>query len=247
MMKSFSNMQNIWLHFGFGESRKNKRLKRLLGAEGVWCFLMLLLYTGKARPTGILTGLSEEDIAEESGWITDEHYKKMSDTEIEVHVEKYIDALIKSKWLKCSKNVYLIPSFAENNPQLQPEYREKRSEDAKKKADKRWDTERRKKTGLSEEEISSVSETDVKKFRKNGDYPVKFDKLPNDITIYNAEIDEYFHHTKKSILDIFFNIQNDPEHKAAIYTALKQVRKCSCGAHFINTDTRVKSCHECQG
>lgn len=241
-MKPFSNIQNIWLHFGFGESRKNKRLKRMLGPSGCWCFVILLLYTGKARPTGILTDLSKEDIAEESGWITDEHYKIMPTKEIEEHVNKYIDALVKSKWLKFdnTKKEYFIPSFADNNPHLQPEYKEERSKQAAEKAYKRWGEDARKTSGYDIAEIESINETEAdKKYGEDGKYPIDFKSLPNSITLNN----NFF--TKEKFIKLYLKTKHDPQHRARIHADIK-TRQCNkCGAGFINNDTKVKECHEC--
>jgi hypothetical protein len=214
----------------------------MLGFGGPWCFLMLLLYTGKARPTGILTGLSKEDIAEESGWITDEHYKKMSDEEIKEHVDKYIDALIKSKWLKYSKkeDEYLLPSFADNNPHLQPEYREERSKLATEKAYKRWGEEARRESGYDIREIEAIDKTEAeKKYGENGKYPIDFDLLPNSITLKNNL------YTKEKFIKFYLKTKYDPQHRARVHADIK-IRECSkCGTSFINTDMRAAKCHEC--
>lgn len=59
---------DVRLSTGFPTHRKTKRLKRVLGAEGVLGLIFLWAWAGRERWSGDLGGLSDEDIEDSCGW-----------------------------------------------------------------------------------------------------------------------------------------------------------------------------------
>lgn len=223
---------NIWLYFGFDGSRKTKKLKRLVGKEGAYCFLMLMLYAGETRPDGILTGLSKEDIAEESGWVNDHHFETMNEKEIEAHIDRYIKALVSSKHVALDKEsgVYSIPSFAKRQPHIQPDYKKKKSDDASNAGNSYWGK-------------MSVDPDTCPWTERSGKFiNVLIKKLPSHIVLYGTT-----YHKQEHWTEMFWN--QDEKEKNRLNNAIRRhTKECankSCKKLHINDidDT----CNRCQG
>ena len=106
----------------FPTHTKTKKLKRILGSDGVLALITLWAYAAQNRPDGALTGMAADDIAIASGWEGDE--------------DEFITALEKIGWIEQSGGVYILHDWEENNPWAADAVN--RSERAKKAAEKRW-------------------------------------------------------------------------------------------------------------
>jgi len=107
----------------FPSHTKTKKLKRILGSEGVLSLITLWTYAAQNRPDGTLTGMDLDDISIAADWSGDE--------------KEFIDALIKIGWVEKRDGVYILHDWEENNPWAADAVN--RSEKARKAAEKRWE------------------------------------------------------------------------------------------------------------
>lgn len=107
----------------FPAHTKTKKLKRILGSDGVLSLITLWTYAAQNRPDGALTGMDLDDIAIASDWSGDE--------------KEFIDALVKIGWVEKIDGVYILHDWEENNPWAADAVN--RSERARKAAEKRWE------------------------------------------------------------------------------------------------------------
>lgn len=223
-----SKYNNIWLYSDFDNSRKTRRLKRLVGKEGAYCLLMLFLYAGNARPNGVLSGLSKEDIAEESGWISDYHYDTLSSEEREKHIDEFIEALLKSNHLKHDKetDTYIIPSFGKRQPHLQPEYQQMKIDRAKKAGNARW--------GRTDVDLENCPWLE-----KRGEYiNVDVNKLPD-----NMIIEGEYYKNPAAFREVWFNRDGKEKNRLGNLIS-RSTKQCECGKLFVN-DVSDK-CYKCE-
>lgn len=95
--------QDIRLSVDFFGHHKVRRLRRLRGDAGVLCLIALYCYAGKHRPTGELSGMGAEDIAEAAGW--------------EGEAQEFVAEICGLGFLEeCEEGVYRIHDWAEHNP-----------------------------------------------------------------------------------------------------------------------------------
>ena len=95
--------QDIRLSVDFFGHHKVRRLRRRHGDKGVVCLIALFCYAGKHRPTGELSGMSQEDIAEAAGWDGD--------------AEEFVSGICGLGFLEeCEEGRYQIHDWAEHNP-----------------------------------------------------------------------------------------------------------------------------------
>jgi len=106
----------------FPAHTKTKKLKRILGSDGVLSLITLWTYAAQNRPDGALTGMDKDDIAIASGWEGDEN--------------EFLIALENIGWVENVNEVYVLHDWEENNPWAADAVN--RSERAKKAAEKRW-------------------------------------------------------------------------------------------------------------
>ena len=115
---------DIRLSISFINHRKRKKLKRLLGAEGVLALIDLWLQTALNNPDGILRGMDEEDIALEAGWEGDP--------------QEFVEALIKCGFLdQLEDGTYKIHDWEEHQPWAAGA--KERSERARRAAKAKWE------------------------------------------------------------------------------------------------------------
>ena len=118
--------RDIRLATAFKGHRKRKKLRKLIG-DGAESYLIDFWITvATDKPDGILTGWDEEDIAFASNW--DEEPKTL------------IDAFLKSGWIDKENGVYSVHDWEEH--QGWACHAKKRSEAARKAANKRWEGKR---------------------------------------------------------------------------------------------------------
>lgn len=82
--------------------RKTRRLKRHLGEAGCWSLVCLFLFAGEQRWTGDLSGMTDEDIEEESDWNGDPG--------------ALVSALVKVKFIVGESLARQIHQWQEHNP-----------------------------------------------------------------------------------------------------------------------------------
>jgi hypothetical protein len=94
---------DIRVAIGFKNHPKTKKLNKVLGADGVLSLIYLWTYTGQhCYKTGLLDGLDESDIAEESGW--------------KGKPEVFINALVSIGFLDRTPQGYQIHDWIKENP-----------------------------------------------------------------------------------------------------------------------------------
>lgn len=62
---------DIRIKVGFIRHRKTRKLRRMLGADAVLCLVELWCYTAVNHPKGDLSGMTDEEMADVSGWPED--------------------------------------------------------------------------------------------------------------------------------------------------------------------------------
>jgi hypothetical protein len=111
---------------------KIRKLKKLLGPEGVMSHVFLLCYTAQTCPSGILKDMDAEDIAQVAQW--------------RGYPEKFVNALVECKLLDNNSEFYCIHNWLRHN--LFAATAPKRSQIARANIKKRWD----KKTKIIQED-----------------------------------------------------------------------------------------------
>jgi hypothetical protein len=106
----------------FRHNRKRRRLKRALGADGVLALLDLWLYAAERHTDGHLSGLTDEDIADECDWPGDP--------------AEFVGALVKAGFLDGDPGEYVLHDWIENQPWVANA--DARSAAAKKAIHERW-------------------------------------------------------------------------------------------------------------
>lgn len=118
---------DIRISVSFKDHRKRKRLKTLIGPDATDYLLDLWISAAMNRPTGVLDGMDELDIALEAGW----------DPEKKGDPSVFVSALVECKLLDCREDgVYVLHDWDEH--QTYAMYAPARAEKAKKAAKKRW-------------------------------------------------------------------------------------------------------------
>lgn len=116
---------DIRLSTGFFTHHKTIKLERRFGLIGVKSLINLWMWTAQNRPTGILEGMTEEDLEIASAW---------PDVD-----RKLIPALVELHWLDVIDGVYHVHGWAENQPWIIGAGA--RKEKARKANAKRWGSE----------------------------------------------------------------------------------------------------------
>ncbi len=120
-------MEDFRIKTSWRSHRKRRRLKRLLGAEGVLAIEDIWSYCAAERPDGDLTGLTNQDIADEADYDGD------------------ADELVRVLCEECQliggiSGMYRIHDWEDHNPYVATG--DSRSEAGKKNAHKRWHVKR---------------------------------------------------------------------------------------------------------
>jgi len=113
---------DIRLSTGFFTHHKTIKLERRFGLIGVKSLITLWMWTAQNRPTGILEGMTEEDLEIASAW---------PDVD-----RKLIPALVELHWLDVFDGVYHVHGWAKNQPWIIGAGA--RKEKARKANAKRW-------------------------------------------------------------------------------------------------------------
>ena len=106
----------------FFEHPKTCKLERQLGKEGVYHFLRLLAYVREYRPTGVLSEMTDEQVADAARWPHDP--------------SKLIHILVELRFLDRGKKWLSVHDWRKHNAWAS--YARKRSAQAKKAASARW-------------------------------------------------------------------------------------------------------------
>ncbi len=109
------------LTIGFSSHPKIRRLKRRHGSDAVVSLIQLWEFTAQHRSEGVLTGMTEEDILDATGW--------HGDCEL-------INSLVEFRLLDKGPEWYEIHNWRKNNPWAAEATR--RSESARQAAQERW-------------------------------------------------------------------------------------------------------------
>ncbi len=114
--------EDIRISTSYPDNPKTKRLFRRLGHAGIVGHIFLLLWTGRVRPDGALTGMGAEDIAIAAGWEGD--------------AGQFVGALEDLGLLDRDGDIYAIHDWSQWNPYAvqAPE----RSARARRAAQARW-------------------------------------------------------------------------------------------------------------
>jgi hypothetical protein len=113
---------DIRLLLSFRHHPKTKKLKYMLGNDGVVSFIWLLMFAAESRPDGNLEGLDEIDIAMASDWEGD--------------TSEFTEALAAIGFLEKSGDGFRINDWEQHNPWAANA--QKRSAHARKAAKARW-------------------------------------------------------------------------------------------------------------
>jgi len=113
---------DIRISISFPDHPKTVKLEKKLGPQGPLSLIYLWIFASQRRPSGVLDGMDEDDIAIAAKW------PKAS--------KQFIDALISVKFISCDKGTYTIHDWKENNPYAA--HATQRAEKAKKAAQARW-------------------------------------------------------------------------------------------------------------
>ncbi len=120
-------MTDIRIDIGFLRNAKVRRLRQLLGSDGIISLLNLWTYTAEHEPKGILNGMDGYDICLAADWNGD--------------TQEFINALTdeRTKFLDWDENrqTFSVHNWEKRNPYVF--YAEKRVERAKKAAQMRWE------------------------------------------------------------------------------------------------------------
>ena len=114
---------DIRISVSFRNHRKRKRLKMILGACATDYLLDLWISTAMNRPSGVLTGMDETDIALDSGWEGDP--------------KEFVDALLKCGFMDFDGQCYSLHDWEDHQGYVV--HADVRKERAKKAAAKRWE------------------------------------------------------------------------------------------------------------
>jgi hypothetical protein len=115
---------DIRLSVSFKGHRKRKRLKMLIGADGVLCLIDLWLGVAMSNPNGMLVAWDEHDLAFEAGWEGDP--------------VKFVGALVECRFLeKLPGGGFKIHDWEDHQGYVI--HAQERSERAKKAATARWE------------------------------------------------------------------------------------------------------------
>lgn len=110
------------LSTSFPAHPKTRKLRRRLGADGCWCFVVLILWTASDKPDGDLSGLSDEDIEIAADW--------------DGEAGALIKALVELKFMEGDQGSRRIHDWAEHQPFVAG--RPARVEQARRAAEARW-------------------------------------------------------------------------------------------------------------
>lgn len=114
---------DIRLSTQFLQHPKTVKLKRRLGLEGLFSLLQLWTWVAQNKPSGILSGMDDEDVSIAAGWEGDD--------------EAFCDTLVDLRWLDLDED----GTYRLHNWEARQEYAsksEERVEKAKKAAAARW-------------------------------------------------------------------------------------------------------------
>lgn len=122
-------MEDFRIKTSWRRSRKRRRLKKRLGADGVLAIEDIWSFAAEMRWDGALTGLSNEDLAEEAGWDGD--------------ANELMSVLVECGLIDGNEGEYSIHDWPEHNPYVasHPD----RSEQARAAVNVRWERQRAKK------------------------------------------------------------------------------------------------------
>lgn len=113
---------DIRIDVGFPNHHKTIKLSRKLGDKAVICLIRLWCYSARHKPTGILCGLENIDIAIASGWDGDE--------------DEWVSTLCDIGWCENLDGTIHLHDWEKHNPYAF--HAEDRSEQARKAASARW-------------------------------------------------------------------------------------------------------------
>ena len=114
--------RDIRLSLSFRESRKKKKLQNRLGPEGVLAIIELWIGVASSKPSGVLTGWDEDDIALEGNYLGNSR--------------EFVQCLLELKLLDNDNGVFKIHNWVKNQPWVADS--ENRSEMARRKVLFRW-------------------------------------------------------------------------------------------------------------
>jgi hypothetical protein len=112
---------------GFVDHRKTKRLRRVCGDAGFVCLIRLFEYIRAYKPSGLLSGMSGQDIEDEADWAGTPGL--------------FVKTLLDVAFLEGTDEGYVFHDWEDHNPYAAKS--EDRSEQAKNAAKKRWGHKRR--------------------------------------------------------------------------------------------------------
>ena len=127
---------DIRISVSFRNHRKRKRLKMMIGACATDYLLDLWIATAMNRPSGVLTGMDETDIALDAGWEGDPG--------------EFVDALLRCGFMDFDGQNYSMHDWEDHQGYVV--HADMRKERAKKAAAKRWEN---KDNASSDKEVCS--------------------------------------------------------------------------------------------
>ena len=84
------------------DHHKTKKLHKRLGGAGCWALVCLFLYTARNKPSGDLSGMTDEDIELAANWVGDDG--------------ALVEALTQVRFLDGGPNERFVHDWAEHNP-----------------------------------------------------------------------------------------------------------------------------------
>jgi hypothetical protein len=117
---------DIRLSLGFFDHPKTMKLAKRCGMEAVICLQRLWMWAAEQRPSGVLTGMDEEDIELAAKWTGEEG--------------KFVRTLIDLHWLDEKDEQFILHGWDEH--QAYASKSEERHSSAKKAAEIRWEKKR---------------------------------------------------------------------------------------------------------
>jgi hypothetical protein len=119
---------DIRISVSFKDHRKRKKLRSILGPGATDYLLDLWIAASVSRPSGVLTGLSEADIALDAGWPGEPG--------------ELVSALLECGFLEKKDGVYILHDWADHQGYVV--HSEERKQRAKEAAAKRWNAKSKK-------------------------------------------------------------------------------------------------------
>lgn len=115
---------DIRLSTSYFDNPKVKRLKRLLGLQGVMSHIQLLCWTGRVKPAGVLSDMDALDVADAAAWEGD--------------ADQFVNTLLDLKLLDRNAEGHLTVHDWEDHNEYAA-HAESRRKKAKKAAEARWE------------------------------------------------------------------------------------------------------------